>query len=118
MSVIEEHRLTWNRAAGAYKSNDAVRAPFLRGPIPMPWLAAAANEGGACLAVGIALWFLAGLTSRRNDLRLSSERLRELGVSRYAKTRALQRLESAGLIYVVRRRGRSPCVTLIDRKSL
>lgn len=118
MSVFEERRLAWNKTTGMYMSDDAVRVPFLRGPIPMPWLAAAANEGGACLAVGIALWFLAGLTSRRNDLRLSSERLRDFGVSRYAKTRALQRLESAGLIYVVRRRGRSPCVTLIDRKSL
>ena len=36
--------------------------PFLKGPIPMAWLNAAAKLPGKTLNVGIAIWWLAGMS--------------------------------------------------------
>ena len=35
--------------------------PFIKGPIPLAWMMAAATPPGKCLHVGLALWYLAGL---------------------------------------------------------
>lgn len=45
--------------------------------------------------------------------KLPNERLAVRGISRFAKTRALRCLEAAGLIQVLRERGKSPVVTLL-----
>jgi hypothetical protein len=37
---------------------------FLCGPVPLPWLRWAATLRGKAVAVGIALWFKAGVTKR------------------------------------------------------
>jgi hypothetical protein len=37
---------------------------FLCGPVPLPWLRRAATLRGKALAIGIALWFKAGVTKR------------------------------------------------------
>jgi DNA-binding transcriptional ArsR family regulator len=115
----------WDREVGAFRepgpdtapSSSTVPAagsgPFLRGPVPMSWLHAAARLPGSALAVGVALWHLAGMRGGRGDLTLSSERLAPFGVSRHAKDRALRQLAQAGLVTVSRKRGRSPRVTLV-----
>jgi hypothetical protein len=86
---------------------------FLMGPIPWSWLSKAARLKGHALHVGIALWFLAGL-KKRGTVTLSSSVLKDLGVSRFSGYRALQALESAGLISVDRHIGRNPVVTILD----
>jgi hypothetical protein len=60
------------------------------------------------------LWLL-HLSWKEHSLtfRLPSERPAVRGVSRFVKTRALRNLETAGLIQVVRERGKSPMVTLL-----
>lgn len=45
--------------------------------------------------------------------RLPNSRLRDRGVSRFVKGRALRQLEEAGLIQVAREEGKSPTVTLL-----
>ncbi len=94
---------------------------FLRGPIPLDWLTQAARQSGKALHVGIALWFLSGL-KRSREIALSQSTLNLLGVSRHSGYRGLSKLETAGLISVVRHPGRNPIVTILlptaDRDSL
>ena len=50
--------------------DEASKAPsirpdlFLKGPIPLPWLAVAATLPGKALAVGIIIWFLQGIQKK------------------------------------------------------
>jgi hypothetical protein len=85
---------------------------FIKGPIPLAWITAAAMLPGRCLHVGVAIWYLAGL-GRREVVELRPSALRLFGVSRYAGYRALLRLEQAGLVDVERNRGRSAIVTIV-----
>ena len=59
---------------------------FLKGPIPWAWLsiAALASGQGAGLKVAMVLWHLFGLNKNKNPIKLSTKRLRELGVERHA----------------------------------
>lgn len=86
---------------------------FLRGPIPLDWLAAAAHQPGKSLHVGLGLWFLAGIKKSR-EIALSGSVLRGLGVKRHSGYRGLVWLEQAGLVRVVRHSGRNPIVTLLE----
>jgi hypothetical protein len=53
------------------------------------------------------------MLKRTADIPLSLSRLRELGVNRFAAARGLAALEKAGLVAVLRHRGRKPVVTLL-----
>lgn len=88
------------------------RSRFLKGPVPLDWLAAAARLPGRALHVGIVVWFRAGLT-RNRSVRLSRAQLVPFGVDRFAMRRALAALEAAKLLSVTRASGRSPVVTLL-----
>jgi len=84
---------------------------FVRGPIPWAWLKTAALLPGRALHVGIVLWLESGLRTSA-VVALSQQRLRDLGVDRYAGYRGLSRLEQAGLVDVERQAGRLSVVTL------
>jgi hypothetical protein len=86
---------------------------FLKGPVPLDWLQLASFQPGKALHVAVYLWFLAGLTKSRSVV-LPTAKLASLGVDRYAAYRAIRALETAGLVSVVRHRGRHPIVTLND----
>ena len=88
---------------------------FLKGPIPLNWLGAAASLPGKTLAVGIAIWFKAG-ASKNRTVRLTGKLLSKFGVRRKAGYRGLKRLESAELVSVNRHAGRSPIVTILEAK--
>lgn len=112
-----ERRLVWDRQRDAFV--DAHEAPkaktqagFIKGPLPLDWMQAAARMPGRTLQVALVLWYLAGL-KRSDTVRLSSEQLDAVGVSRDAKYDALQRLSAAGLVTVDQRPGRVPVVTLV-----
>ena len=89
---------------------------FLRGPIPMNWLAAAskASGHGSGLGVAIALWYLSGLNQQAKKVKLSSSVLRKMGIERHAVYRGLKTLEKAGLVSVERHAGRLPVVTILS----
>jgi hypothetical protein len=85
---------------------------YLCGTIPLAWLQAAACLPGRALHVGLALWYLIGVTGS-TTVQLSSVRLAGLGVDRSAKRRALMALMEAGLISVDQVSGRNPVITVI-----
>jgi hypothetical protein len=73
--------------------------PFLRGPVELAWIQAAAEKGGlAPLATGMALWQLAGYRKER-VVRASNWKLAKIAnVSVSRVRRGLEVLEDAGLI--------------------
>ncbi|MGE0766247.1 MAG: hypothetical protein AB7L90_07255 [Hyphomicrobiaceae bacterium] len=86
---------------------------FLKGPVPLAWLEAAARLPGKSLHAGIALWYAAGL-ARSSAIPLSNIAGGAFGLDRNAKYRALAWLEEAGLVKVERNLGRAPIVTILE----
>lgn len=94
-------------------SRKLITGRFLRGPIPLEWLMKAGQQSGQALHVAIAIWFLTGVKNT-NSVQLSNKLLREFGVDRYSKRRALKQLSNAKLISVKQGRGKSPVVTVLE----
>lgn len=85
---------------------------FLKGPIPLNWLARAALLPGRGLHAAIVLHHLGAL--ERSDRVIASKKFFELfGMDRSAKNRALNDLERAGLISVERGTGKAHRVTIL-----
>ena len=93
------------------------RVSFLKGPIPLAWLQAASKLPGKSLHVGVALWYISGLTKSKT-VTLSNPLLKSLGVDRKAKARCLKSMERAGLVAVMSTAGRNPVVTLLNAPEL
>jgi DNA-binding MarR family transcriptional regulator len=85
---------------------------FLKGPILLAEIAAAARLPGQALAVLLAVYHRAAI-SRDSRVRLPRGLMQEFGVTKDAKARALRQLEAAGLIRVERRTGRAAVVELV-----
>jgi hypothetical protein len=85
---------------------------FLKGPIPWSWIAAAAALPSRALLVGLCLWRLVG-AMRSDTITFGNSDLRQLGIDRATKSRALRVLEKAGLIKVTHHPGRFPKVTVL-----
>ena len=86
---------------------------FLKGPIPIDWLQAAASAPGHALHVAVALWYQAGM-KKNARIALSLSSLNAFGLSRYSASRGLKELERIKLVEVKRSPGRKPIVTLLD----
>lgn len=89
-----------------------VSGRFLKGPIPWSWITAAAALPGRALLVGLCIWRLVG-AMKSDTISFGSSDLRQLGIDRASKSRALRALESAGLIKVAHQPGRFPKVTVL-----
>jgi DNA-binding MarR family transcriptional regulator len=89
---------------------------FLKGPILMSDIAVAAKLPGKALAVYLAIRHRIDLT-RSAAVKLPTSLMRELGVDKDAKARALRQLEAAGLVGVKRRPGHSPIITIEQEKQ-
>ncbi len=87
-------------------------APFLKGPIPVAWLARAARLRGKALAVGLAIWYQSGLC-KTQIIKGTHSLWRKFNISRGSSYPALLNLENNGLISVKRHRGRSPIITIL-----
>ena len=86
-------------------------ALFLKGPVPLEWLAAAGRLPSKALQVAIIIWHRAGI-ARTNTVPVPTGLLTAFGVDRFAKRRALDALAGAGLITVQHHRGRNPVATI------
>ncbi len=99
------------KKAGTRRHGLVTGEPFIKGPIDVAWMAKARTLGVSALWVGLSLWHLKGL--RHSDSFIVSNRMmKKFGVEPDAKTRALRRLENAGLIAVERRVKRNPKITI------
>jgi DNA-binding transcriptional ArsR family regulator len=98
-----------------------IEGRFLDAKIPLCWISRACRLPGKALEVALAIWFLTGLRHSVRDLKLTSAVVERFGVSPPAKSRALTRLEKAGLIRADRRQGKNPLVTILkveeDKKT-
>ena len=117
MNSIDPERLTISQPIPLVEKRRKKRSKmFIKGPIPLKWMTKAAGMEGKTLHVAVALWFLAGL-KRSRKVALFQSKLKLFNISRQASYRALLRLESAGLVSVERRRGRSPVVTITNTED-
>jgi DNA-binding transcriptional ArsR family regulator len=87
-------------------------ARFIKGPLPIEWLAAATRAGHPlALPVLLALKHKAD-TLRQEWVKPPASVLRLFGVDKDGRSRAIAALERAGLVEVRRRKGRPPLVRL------
>jgi hypothetical protein len=92
--------------------HSSVSNPFLKGPIRVAWLVAAAALGHKALRVALAVQYLRGL--RKSDtFKVSNITARVWGIDSATKSRGLRKLATAGLITVKSHRGASPEVTVL-----
>ena len=111
--LLESDRGLVGQKAGGSLPGPALGRKFLKGPIPLDWLATAVKlRDRPALVVGLALWFQSGL--RRSPTvtlpRIVSE---AFGLGRQSQYKGLKALEAAGLVSIMRRPGCKPVVTLL-----
>src|SRR4051812_10771149 len=87
---------------------------FLKGPIPLHVITTAAQLPGKALALYLAVQHRRDLGGR-STVTVPAALLREFGISRDAKARALRYLEEAGLVRVKRQVGGTAQITLTTR---
>jgi DNA-binding MarR family transcriptional regulator len=117
LGVPSEIREVEVGSAATRQARNRRTSRFLKGPIPWEQIATAAQLGGQCLAVYVAVHHRTALTGQMPTT-LPRALLQQLGVSKDAKARALRQLERAGLIGVRRAKGRTARVSLIDRQNV
>ncbi|MDP4836405.1 MAG: hypothetical protein NWS01_04560 [Burkholderiales bacterium] len=113
---IPEKRIRLDRNTGEWE-DIPVKKKFLKGPIPLDWLTAAARLPGKAINVGIALWWLAGM-SKTGALKLTRQSQLALNISKDAERDGLRRLRQAGLIELTARPGQRHSVRIIKEFAL
>jgi len=83
--------------------------PFLKGPIHMDWLSAAAHLPGKSLNLALAVRWLVDMNGGK-PVKITAKALDLFCVSADACSDGLKRLESGGLITVIRHPGQRPVV--------
>jgi hypothetical protein len=109
--AIPERRLRLDTRTKQYVEHQN-RELFIKGPIPLPWLSAAAALPGKTLNVAMVIFWLAGM-SKHKEFQITGASLRHLAISEDAFRDGLKRLEKAGLIRVNQVPGRRPRVTVL-----
>lgn len=95
-------RYIFDRDTQSYRPQGVKTQKFIRGPIPLEWVAAANALPGKAGAVGVALWFLVGVRGDET-IKLTRQIERIAGCGRKAIYTALTNLEHAGLVAIVHR---------------
>jgi hypothetical protein len=92
------------------------RGLFVKGPIPLSWIHAAAKISGNVSRLAWVIWFLAGL-KRTTTFKLNLSKLGPFGLNRFSASRALVTLEHSRLVSVDRRHGRNPIITILEMEG-
>ena len=90
---------------------------FVKGPIPLEWLAVACSVGGKAANVAWAIWYRRGTTKRTTDLPITRRLLRHFSVHPETAVRILEGFSRRGLLTLLKRRGRSPRVSILRLKE-
>jgi hypothetical protein len=88
--------------------------PFLKGPIPWPWLQRAMLLPGKALHVAILLWKESGIR-RNRTVRFNLSALAKIGIHPDTARRGLRALASAQLVTVTHHPGQALEVTLWEQ---
>ena len=92
--------------------------PFLRGPVPMLWLANAHALSKAAMGVALALWFQKGVRGHGGPVKVTSAVRRHMGLSNDQARRGIQALTAAGLLRVCKGgRGRCAVVEIVASQA-
>jgi|APMI01.1.fsa_nt_gi hypothetical protein len=111
--ALTTRKLSWGEAGYSEAPGSPKKSGgFIKGPLPLPWLQTTMQLPGKTLHLALAIWYLAGLNRRTDNLMLSPKVVRSFGLSRDAQYDGLHRLEAQGLILVSRQPGQAPRVTL------
>jgi len=89
---------------------------FVRGPIPLDWIAVASLLPGKTLIVGLIIWLLSGINQSRK-FKFEYKWSRSLGICRQTVYECFDRLEEVDLISAERRIGCAPVITLLASDS-
>jgi hypothetical protein len=90
--------------------------PFICGPLPLEWVARAAQLRKPALPAGLALWFVRGVTNKTGPIRVSAAVRKKVRQTAGQMLRGLRALEGAGLVRFVKEgRGRCPVVEIVDQ---
>lgn len=116
MLKIPEKRIRLDGNTGKWEDNP-IKKKFLKGPIPLDWLTAAAQLPGKAINVGIALWWLDGM-SKTGILKLTRQSQLALNISKDAERDGLRRLQRAGLIELTTRPGQRHNVRIVKEFAL
>jgi hypothetical protein len=111
IEAIPERRLRFDANANQFIEQKN-RAPFLKGPIPLNWLSAAAALPGKTLNVALAVRWVADM-SKAAEIHVTKAALQHFGLSEDAYRDGLKRLEQAGLVVVVRKAGQRARVRIL-----
>ena len=113
-AVIPATRLQYSKEAKVFaKTTPASGNLFVKGPIPLDWISAAASLPGKCLNVAISIQWLAGMCDGK-PFKLTAKALRSLHVSDDTARDCLRRMERAGLLQVERKPGQRPVIQIRD----
>ena len=107
----KEIRRIWKDGSFQVAQGPNKKLGYVKGPISLAWIQAAAQLPGKALHIAVACSYLSGLT-RSKEVRLSNFVAKAFGVKKDAKLRGLNRLEERGLVQCIRRPGRSVVVRL------
>jgi hypothetical protein len=107
--------LTFDASTGVFVEAATPTKRFIKGPIPLDWMTHANALPGKAGAVGIALWFLAGVT--KNPVFRATRKIEEIACcERKSVYAAFTALEAAGLIRLTPKRGSRPTIEIVELK--
>ena len=104
--------LSFDQGLGNFVERSAYSQQFIKGPIPLKWVAQANALPGKAGAVGIALWFLVGVKKSR-AFRATRQIEEIASCGRKAVYAALEALQAAGLIKFTPAKGARPAVEVL-----
>ena len=87
---------------------------FVKCLIPAEWLEQAARLPGKALHAALAMRYLDGFDGT-GTVKLRPSTRNDYGMDRFSCNRALEQLEAAGLVSVIRKAGAAPIVTISMR---
>ncbi len=108
-ALIPTRRLDLGMSLGSTKPKEY----FLRGPIPLSWLEAAAKLPGKAYVLGTILWWHHGMNPG-SSIKVTKRSLERFSLSEDAYRDGLKRLEDAGLVSVIRRPGQRAEICMRD----
>jgi len=109
-------RLSFDEGLGNFVERSSGSAQFIKGPVPLAWITQANALPGKAGAVGIALWFLAGVKKTR-AFRTTRQVEEIAACGRKAVYAALEALQAAGLIKFTPAKGARPAVEILTSSS-